>query len=244
MKILVVDDEALARRRLIRLLEDIDGCELVAEAGNGSEALKLSSEYNPEIVLLDIRMPEMDGLEAAAQLNKLPNPPAIIFTTAFGDHALQAFEANAIAYLLKPIRREKLREAVMKATRLNKAQLNSLQQDTPANQRAHLTVNIRGNLQLIPVDDIICFIADQKYTRLIHDGGEALIEDSLATLETEFADRLLRIHRNALIMTRRLSGIRKDDQGGHQAQLQGTDLTPEISRRLLPGIRKMLKEMS
>lgn len=247
MNILVVDDEPLARKRIIRLLEELADCEVAGEAANGKEALQKSSALNPDIVLLDIRMPEMDGLETAQHLSQLPNPPAIIFTTAFGDHALAAFEAQAVDYLLKPVRKERLAKAIDSARRLNRAQLNQLQAEPEPDARAHLSVSNRGNIQLIAVADILYFVADQKYTRVAHRGGEALIEDSLKSLEDEFGRRFIRIHRNALVAVAHLTGITKDHSGRYFASCgtgTGHQEALEISRRHLPAVRKILKEVS
>lgn len=242
MKILIVDDEHLARQRVTRLLEEIGGCTIVGEAGNGKEALLRSSELNPDIVLLDIRMPEMDGIETAKQLARLANPPAIVFITAYTDHALSAFEAHAVDYLVKPIRKERLQQALAKAHTLNRAQLASLHDaNTPAQGRSHLNITSRGNLELIPVDDIFYFQADQKYVRIRSARGEALIEESLKQLEDEFPDRLMRIHRNALVAIVHVAGIEKDALGRCFVKLRHSDEKLEISRRHLPGVRKQIK---
>jgi two-component system response regulator AlgR len=247
MKILVVDDEALARKRMLRLLEELGDCSVVGEAANGKDALVQSSALNPDIVLLDIRMPEMDGMETAQRLSQLPNPPAIIFTTAFGDHALAAFDAHAVGYLLKPVRKDRLAKAIDSARRLNRAQLSLLQAPTQIQTRSHLSISNRGNIQLLALEDILYFVADQKYTRVVHQQGEALIEESLKSLEDEFGDRFARIHRNALVAVAHLTGITKDGDGRHYACLAGSaehQAQLEISRRHLPAIRKLLKEFS
>lgn len=242
MKILIVDDEPLARKRLERLLEEIGGCHVVGEAGNGTEALRRSSELNPDIVLLDIRMPEMDGIETAKQLARLPNPPAIVFVTAFSDHALSAFEAHAVDYLVKPIRKERLEQALARAHTLNRAQLATLAKaDAAPTGRSHLSVTVRSNLELIPIDEIFYFHADQKYVRVRSARGEALIEDSLKQLEDEFPARFIRIHRNALVAVVHIAGIEKDNIGRCYLKLRHSDEKLEISRRLLPEVRRHLK---
>lgn len=242
MKILIVDDEPLARKRLERLLEEIGGCNIVGEAATGTEALRRSSELNPDIVLLDIRMPEMDGLETAKQLARLPNPPAIVFLTAFSEHALSAFEAHAVDYLVKPIRKERLEQALAKAHTLNRAQLATLAKaDAVPAGRSHLSVTVRGNLELIPIDEVFYFHADQKYVRVRAAHGEALIEDSLKQLEEEFPERFIRIHRNALAAMAHIAGIEKDNKGRFYVKLRHSDEKLEISRRLLPDLRRQLK---
>ncbi len=242
MKILIVDDEPLARKRLERLLEEIGGCNVVGAAANGADALRRSSELNPDIVLLDVRMPEMDGIETARQLARLINPPAIVFVTAFSDHALSAFETHAVDYLVKPIRKERLQHALAKAHTLNRAQLATLAKaDAAPTGRSHLSVTLRGNLELIPIDEVFYFHADQKYVRVRSARGEALIEDSLKQLEDEFPARFLRIHRNALVAVAHIAGIIKDHLGRCYLKLRHNEEQLEISRRLLPEVRRHLK---
>jgi len=244
MKVLVVDDEPLARKRIRRLLDEIGDCDIVGEATNGKEALIKSGELNPDLVLLDIRMPEMDGLEAALHFSQLPNPPAIIFTTAYSDHALKAFETNAVDYLLKPIRKERLEKAIANTHKLNRAQLSDMLIEPDEKMtRSHLSVSIRGNIELIPVVDIIYFQADQKYINLGYTKGKTLIEDSLKSLEIEFSDLFLRIHRNALVAIRYLEGIEKTSEGQHCIKLRNTETRFEISRRYLPQVRKKLRNI-
>jgi two-component system response regulator AlgR len=243
MKILIVDDEPLARKRLARLIEEIGRCDIIGAAVNGKDALLVSSETPPDIVLLDIRMPEMDGLETALHLSKLDNPPAIIFTTAYDSHALQAFETNAVDYLLKPIRKERLQKALENAHRLNRAQLVNLSKPEDQTAHTHISAHIRGNMQLIPATDIIYFQAEQKYIKVRYTGGEVLIEDALKTLEENFAGMFLRIHRNALAAIDFISGIEKDNNTGHHYIIfRDIGERLEISRRHLSTVRKALKK--
>ncbi|MCK5639743.1 MAG: response regulator transcription factor [Gammaproteobacteria bacterium] len=245
MKVMIVDDEALARERLRRLLEEDSDVEVVAEAANGQEALTRCQSARPEVVLLDIRMPGMDGLEAARHMAELDPPPAVIFTTAYGDHALQAFEARAIDYLLKPIRRERLTQSLARARYLNRSQLSALDEARPeAKGRNFLSVHRHGSLQLIPVNSVVYFQADSKYVTVHHAEGEDLIDDSLRLLEDEFGGAFVRIHRNALVASGALKGIEKDNAGHIFALLQGTKNQLEISRRHVAEIRRLLKERS
>lgn len=245
MKVLIVDDEQPARERLVRLLNDIEGYEVAGEAANGPEAIERYNALQPEIILLDIRMPGMDGLETARHLMADETPPAVIFTTAYGDHALEAFDTHAVGYLLKPVRAEKLEEALSAARRSNRSQLAPALRDMArkpeAEPRTHICVRMRGNLQLIPVSDIIYFRAEDKYVTLQHTGGTALIEDSLVKLEEEFEGRFLRVHRNALISADRISGLKKLADNSFAVMLKGTDETLDISRRHLPAIRRLIK---
>lgn len=242
MRVLVCDDEAPARQRLCQLLTELDTTDCVGEAANGKQALQLCEQTRPDIVLLDIRMPVMDGLEAARHLALQQQPPAVIFTTAYGDHALSAFEANAVDYLLKPIRRERLNQALHKAHGLNRAQWQALSSTELGSQaRSHLAARRQERLQLIPVEDIYYLQADQKYVTVRHHEGEDLIEDSLKSLAEEFSGRFVRIHRNALVAGDYLIGIEKSDNG-HVAIIDGCEERLEISRRHASAVRKWLKD--
>src|SRR5688572_25112225 len=207
--------------------------EAVGEAGNGAQALDLVDKLVPDVVLLDVRMPGVDGLEVARHLAALPAPPAVIFTTAFDEYALQAFDSEAVAYLLKPIRAEKLRAALAKAERLSGTQLQKVAAATSTTaHRTHIGVRGRDGLKLIPIEEVFCFQADQKYTTVKHLKGEDLIEDSLKTLEEEFAANFLRIHRNALVNTKYLERIARDADGQHFVHLRGMAEPLEVSRRM------------
>jgi two-component system response regulator AlgR len=233
LRVLIVDDEPPARELLRSMLKEFEGFEITAEAGNGQRALEICDAQQPDIVLLDVRMPGIDGLEVARQLATLPEPPAVIFITAFDEYALQAFESEAIAYLLKPIRAEKLRSALAKAGRLTRPQLQQVASAARENpRRTHIGVRGRDGLKLIPIEQVLCFQADQKYTTVRHQGGEDLIEDSLKTLEEEFGDSFVRIHRNALVNTRFLERIARDASGQHFVHLRGLGEALEVSRRM------------
>ncbi|MCW9030007.1 MAG: response regulator transcription factor, partial [Gammaproteobacteria bacterium] len=201
MKILIVDDEPLARERLQRQLEEINAgteleCEIIT-AENGLVALEQTEQHNPDIVLLDIRMPGMDGIETANKLSQRETPPAIIFTTAYDEYALEAFDSQAIAYLLKPVRKEKLEKAIQSAKRLNRAQLQSIQPEESEAKEDYLSVRIHSGLRKIDIHEIFYFLAEHKYVTVKYRGGEVLIEDSLKSLETRFDNSFIRIHRNA-----------------------------------------------
>ncbi len=240
MKILIADDEALARTRLRRLVEEIDGYDIVGEAANGREALLLSDKTQPDVLLLDIRMPGMDGLEAARHLATLENPPAVIFTTAYGDHALEAFAAHALDYLLKPIRKERLAQALTHVRKLNRAQSAALSSVDAAQARSHICARVRGTLQLVPVGEIVYFLADQKYVTVRHSGGSVLIEESLKTLETEFSTAFTRIHRNALVAAAHIIGLERDNDGHVHVRLHGVTERLEVSRRHAAELRQRL----
>lgn len=245
MKILIVDDEQPARERLKRLLNEIGGYEIVAEAANGIETVRQFNDFQPDIVLLDIRMPLMDGIETAQHLTAHEQPPAIIFTTAYEEHAVQAFDAHAVDYLLKPIRVERLKEALQTARRPTRAQRSTsyeaLSQTTNPNApRTHICVRKRDKLELINIDSIYYFFAEHKYVTLRYQDGEALLEDSLIKLEKEFMDRFVRIHRNALVAKSKISALKKQADGSHQIVFSDIDHRMEVSRRHLPFVRRML----
>lgn len=230
LRVLVVDDEPLARERLSHLVEELPSVDLAGVAASGEEALLLAGRLRPEVVLLDIRMPGMDGLETAHHLARMPEPPAVIFTTAFEQHALAAFDAQAAGYLLKPVRPDKLKEAIERARRPTRAQLARIAEGT-GGARTRIAVRTRDQLRLIPVADISCFIAEQKYTTLRHAGGEELIEESLKTLEGEFAGQFVRVHRNSLVAVAHIERIERDSSGRQIVRLRGGATLP-VSRRL------------
>ena len=243
MKILIVDDEKPARDRLARMVGELNEHELVGEAVNGLEALGMAQSLEPDIVLLDIRMPGMDGIEAARHIARLDEPPAVVFTTAFSDHALEAFETHAVDYLLKPVKQDRLKAAMDAAVRPTRAQAaKSGDMLSRFEARQHICARVRGSLVLVPVDEIYYFHAEQKYVTVRHAGGEVLIEDALKNLENEFADRFHRIHRNALVNLDHLAGMQSDNEG-HKVTFRDIDDTLEISRRHLPGVRKIIKKL-
>ena len=241
MRLLIVDDELPARERLKHLVEEIDGWTAVDEAENGRECLVKCAHYEPDAVLLDIRMADIDGIEAARHLAELDKPPAVIFTTAFSDHALEAFEAHAVDYLLKPIRRQRLQEALNHARRLTRAQLEALQNNPDtSSERRHICARVRDGLKLIPIEDVVYFQADQKYVTLRHTEGEVLIEESLKTLEEEFDRRFTRIHRNALVADVYIEGLEKTADGHFCIRMRGCEERLNISRRHSAQVRRKL----
>jgi len=244
MKVLVVDDEAPARERLCRMLDGLDNCSVCGEAATGLEALNSAEQHQPDVLLMDIRMPGMDGLEAARHLQLLEQPPAVIFTTAYSDYAIAAFEAHAVDYLLKPVRQERLVEALKNARRLTRAQAAAVHSDGdgPA-VRQSICARVRGGLQLVSVSDIRYFQADLKYVTVCTPDTQVLVEETLKSLEQEFADRFLRIHRNALVATAWLAGLDRDAGGHYRVRLQGIDEQLEVSRRHLADVRRCIKAL-
>lgn len=244
MRILIADDEPLARERLAAMLAGIPGAELVGEASDGREAVTLAVEREADVVLLDIAMPELDGLEAARHLSHFEPAPAVIFCTAYDAHALAAFDASAVDYLLKPVRRERLVLALERAQRYSGERVRSLGEHLAVPvRRTHLCARLRGGLKLVPIAEVAYFLAEDKYVLVRHDGGEVLIEESLKALEVEFAERFVRIHRNCLVATDRLSGMERHADGRVFVEVRGCDAPLEVSRRNLPGLRRLVKSL-
>lgn len=244
MRILVVDDEPPARDRLRQLLEDAGDHEIVGEAGNGREALDIASRERPDVVLLDIRMPGMDGIETAHHLNSADSPPAIVFTTAYDEYAIDAFEANAIGYVLKPVRRERLEQALKQAARLTNAALDEVSRQSGTGPRQHLCARLHDELKLIPVSDVRYFIADQKYVSVIHADGRDLIEDSLKALETEFEHLFVRVHRSAVVAVAAIDSLKRDDDGRTRVILRAGNADDDlvVSRRHVADVKRRLRK--
>lgn len=242
MKILIVEDEALARERLKSLLVELDTSDEILEACNGLEALEKINRYSPEIVLLDIRMPGMDGLEVAYHLKHRHDNISIIFTTAYQDHALEAFDLHAVDYLLKPVRKNRLNDALKRAQLIQKSVIEAVRKSDQSATRSHISVLEKGKLLLIPVSEIYYLKADEKYVEVVWSGGRQLLNESLKALETEFHDRFLRIHRNALVANNRIESMEKNRDGATYIKLKDIPDTLQVSRRHLSQIRKLFKQ--
>ena len=236
LRILVVDDEGPARHRLRDLLADCAdkmSLEVVGEAANGREALELVAVLNPNVVLLDIRMPEVDGIEVARHLQRLESVPAVVFTTAYDAYAIKAFEVHAVDYLLKPIRAARL-EAALRRVRTAAPASDDALRSLSTGPRAHLCAQERGRIHLIPIADVIYLKAELKYVTARTQAREFLLEESLTKLEQEFTDRFVRIHRNCLVARAAIRGFeRVQDEGeGHWVvMLGGFNETLPVSRR-------------
>lgn len=246
MDLLIVDDEVLARQRLVRMVEKLDDCQVVGEADNADAALAAICALDPDVVLLDIRMPGEDGLSLAHRIARLEDPPALIFCTAFNEYALEAFGTVAVGYLLKPVKAEQLTEVLAKAQRLNKLQRAAMSEPRPTQanpQRSHITAKTRRGVELIALDDVRYFIADQKYVTVYHLGGEHLLDETLKELEEEFGENFLRIHRNALISVRHIEAVERNPQGQYQVRLSDTEHKPVVSRRHAGSLKTLLKQL-
>jgi two-component system response regulator AlgR len=236
LTILIADDEAPARNRLKDLLSDIPHVSVVAEAKNGKEAIDLATEVKPNLMLLDIRMPLMDGLEAAEHAQKLTPKPHIIFTTAYDTYAIRAFDLNAIDYLLKPMRMERLEAAIQKVQAIQPSAPQTMEALKPLQKtRSHLSIHERGRVLLVPVDEVIYCRAELKYITIRTSEREYLLEESLTHLETELGEAFLRLHRNCLVAQQYITGYEKraDEKGDKQwhATLKNIPDTVIVSRR-------------
>lgn len=248
LRIAITDDEAPARNRLRSLLDDIAEMipiEVVGEAENGQKLLDLLERRPADVVLLDIRMPEMDGLESARHLQKLDDPPHVVFTTAYDDYAISAFELHAIDYLVKPIRLRRLHDALARARSITRISLDVLN-EVAGSARTHLSVHERGKVQLVPVADILYLRAELKYVTIRTAERELVLEESLSRLEEEFSERFVRIHRNCLVATEHIESFEKESQADAEARwvvrVRGVEEALPVSRRQQPAIRQLGKK--
>lgn len=243
LTVFIVDDETPARSRLKELLADCDAqfpLQLVGEAANGREALDKLAETPAEVVLMDIRMPQMDGIELARHLNKLDHPPVIIFTTAYDSYAIQAFEQRAIDYLLKPIRLGRLFDALSRARDMVPIRTEVLRELTPE-PRSNLSAHERGRVLLIPIDQVLYLRAELKYVTVRTLEREYLIEESLTALEKEYSARFVRIHRNCLVAKNAIAGFEKGGEEGESGWLmilEGLEERLPISRRQMNVVKE------
>ena len=238
-KVLIADDEPLARERLSRLLESLPGYAVCGEAVDGNDTLAMAARLQPDILLLDIHMPGMDGMVTAERLVQQTNPPALIFCTAHEQHALEAFDVNATAYLLKPVRKEALAQALARAEKTNRLQRQALDRQGESEQ---LSVRSQRGTELINLADILYCQADQKYVTLVHHHGETLCDYSLKELEQAYPDHFLRIHRHTLVGVRFIHGLKRNADGRHALLLKDSDTALPVSRRHAAQVRQWLEQ--
>lgn len=238
MKYLVIDDEFLARARLRELLLRLDPDAEILEAENGQQAVEMCESHTPDTALVDIRMPGISGIELVYHLSAMSHSPAVIFTTAYSEYALEAFDANAIDYLLKPVQIDRLRRALQKAHPITKTQTDSLKKTA---RSMHLSISQKGKIKLVPIQSICYLKAENKYVMVKTPREEYLLNDTLNNLEKELGTSFLRVHRNALISTEHLEGLEKNDDGQWCVFFRGIPDQIEISRRQTPAIRNWLK---
>lgn len=237
LKILIIDDEAPARNRLRRMLSSLPEVQVAGEASTGQEALRMIPLSQPDVLLLDISMPGLNGMELARMLRRNETAPAIIFCTAWSDQALEAFDCDAVDYLVKPVRAERLAFALDKARRF----LTTLDSGVGG---MFLRSTLGGNVKLLPFADVIYLVAEDKYTTVVHEGGRMVINQSLVDLENEYADILVRAHRAGLVVKKRIRGLEKTPGGRHFILLDGCEDRPQVSRRNLPAIRKLIRDLT
>ncbi|HMM55510.1 MAG TPA: LytTR family DNA-binding domain-containing protein [Candidatus Desulfobacillus sp.] len=243
LRILIVDDEAPARARLKALLADIAAeqpNQVVGEAADGVEALQRLEAVPADVALVDIRMPRMDGIELARHLAAAGQAPAVVFTTAFDQYAVQAFELNAIDYLVKPVRATRLAAALDKARRAAPPSPEALARLAPEPRR-HLSLSERGRILLLPVAEILYLRAELKYVTARTREREYLLDESLMRLEEEFASRFVRVHRSCLVAREAIAGFEKgageDGEGGWLVLLAGLEEKLPVSRRQWPLVK-------
>ncbi|UPG90112.1 LytTR family DNA-binding domain-containing protein [Luteibacter aegosomaticola] len=233
MRVLVADDEPLARARMASLLARRADVQLVGSVADGEAALAACASERPDVLLLDVEMPGLSGTAVAAKLAALPVRPQVVFCTAYEQHALSAFDLGATDYLLKPVRAERLDEALDRAA----ARLVAAQ---PV-RGSWLRARSGGDEVRIPLADVLLLTAGEKYVTVEHTGGSRLIDDSLRQLEVALGERVIRLHRNCLVPRDRLVGLRTLADGRVLARLAGTESAPEVSRRNLATVRLMLR---
>ncbi|SDV09658.1 LytR/AlgR family response regulator transcription factor [Pseudomonas mucidolens] len=248
MNVLIVDDEPQARERLNRMVSELEGYSVLEpSAANGDEALALIESLKPDIVLLDIRMPGLDGLQVAARLSERESAPALVLCATQDEFSLEALQASGASFLVKPVSADTVLKALKGAERPNRVQLAALTQ--PAAQsgngpRSHISARTRKGIELIPVSQVIYFIADHKYVTLRHEAGEVLLDEPLKALEDEFGERFVRIHRNALVARERIERLQRTPLGHFQLFLKGLNGDALIvSRRHVAGVRKMMQQL-
>ena len=237
LKILIIDDEAPARNRLRRMLAELPDVYVTGEAASGQKALQLIPLKQPDVLLLDISMPGLSGMELAKMLQKQESAPAIIFCTAWSDQAVNAFECDAVDYLVKPVRAERLVLA------LNKARRFLAMSDSSASG-TFLRSTLGSKIRLLPIAELIYLSSEDKYTTAVYEGGRMVINESLSDLENEHTDFLVRVHRSVLVMKDRIRGLEKNRGGRHLLKLDGCEDRPQVSRRNLPAIRKLIRELT
>ena len=247
LRVFIADDEAPARERMKELLGDMADevpTVTVGEARNGLEALEQVPQSGAQVLLLDIQMPGMDGLELARHLSGLEAAPAVIFVTAHDRHAVEAFELNALDYLLKPVRGARLAAALRKAAAAPAPEPEQLSR-AATRAREYLSIVERNRISLVPVRDIVFLRAEQKYVTLRTREREHLIEEALIALEREFAERFVRIHRNCLVARAAIRGFEKAGEGEEPTWLvvlEGVAERLPVSRRQWPLLRGLAAE--
>lgn len=244
LKVLLVDDEHLARARLRSLLADCnEPVTVVGEAAHAVQAMEALRRGGCDVVLLDIHMPGADGMALAAALRELPAPPLVVFVTAHVEHAVRAFELEAVDYLTKPVRRERLQQALQKARRLLQPPVVSVAPE-PASAADCLLIQDRGRTERVPLREVLYLKAELKYITVRTASKEHILDGTLNELEERYRTWLVRIHRNALVARRAVRALEKhhhpQDGEGWVVRLDGLDERLAVSRRQLAAVREVL----
>lgn len=237
LKVLIIDDEAPARNRLRRMLAELPAVHVAGEAASAQEALRLIPLKQPDALLLDISMPGMDGMTLAQALQEQPSPPAIVFCTAWSDQAVEAFECDAVDYLVKPVRPERLETAIDKARRF-------VASDDASGSGPFLRSTVGGTVKLLPLADVIYLAAEDKYTTAVHRNGSFVINQSIRELEKQYGDVLVRVHRGTLVAKKAIRGLESISSNRFLLQLDGCETRVQVSRRNLAALRKLIRELT
>ncbi len=241
-KVIIVDDEAPARERLEQLLEEVPEWEVAGSCSTGAEALALVQTLDPAALLLDIRMPGMSGIETARHLATLESPPAVVFKTAYDRYAIEAFDAQAVGYLLKPVRLQRLRQALDQAARLSASKLRQVAKvDSGRHARQHIAARLGEQVRLIPLSDVVMFRADSKYVSVVQEDGEDLIDESLKDLEDEFTESFVRVHRSVLVSVAHIECLDRLAENKYVIRLRGRDEPQPVSRRQVGDVKRYLR---
>lgn len=237
LAVLIVDDEPPARLRLRQLLDEDPAARIVGECADAAAAWAWLQSRRCDLVLLDIALPGRSGLKLADELRRLPDPPAIVFVTAYAEHALHAFDLEALDYLTKPVRRERLQAALLRARRRR-------EDAQPQSAQPTLVVSDRGRVLRLPVADLVCLKAEQKYVQIVARGGRWLVDDALTDLEQRLGSAVVRVHRNALVAVAAVRALERGDEGsesgeGWVVRLAGGERLA-VSRRQLAAVRAAL----
>ena len=242
LRVLLVDDEALARARLRVLLADCraPSADVLAEAATAAQAITAIRQQAFDVILLDVRMPGMDGVQLAQAIASMPEAPAVVFVTAHAEHAVQAFEVQAVDYLTKPVRLERLQQALQKVERL--AQINiGLQPDLTGEV---LIIQDRGRTERVPLAEVLYLKAELKYITVRTATHSYIFDGALSELEEKYAAHFMRVHRNALIARRAVRALVKhfdaEEGEGWAVRLSGIDELLAVSRRQLSAVREAI----